>query len=83
MIAWRTRHCLSSASSMIAGRRACASSWMPMTADVSVQRFTKITLTLVDHVELADQVQPDLGELVLEQLEEQRQQVLGSSILAE
>jgi broad specificity phosphatase PhoE len=40
-------------------------------------------LTTVDHLKLADQVQPDLAEIVLEQLQEQRQQVLDRRVLAE
>jgi hypothetical protein len=40
-------------------------------------------LTIVDHLELADKVQPDLGELVLQKLEEQGQEVFLGRLLSE
>jgi hypothetical protein len=40
-------------------------------------------LTFVDHLELANEVEPDLAEVVLEQLEEQGQELLNGSIGAQ
>jgi len=40
-------------------------------------------LTIVDHLELADEVQSDLGELVLQKLEEQGQEVFLGRLLSE
>ena len=37
---------------------------------------------MVDSLELADDVQPDFGEFVLEQVEEQGQKVLDGGVLA-
>ncbi len=39
-------------------------------------------LTIVDHLELADEIQPYLAEVILEQLEEQREEVFRSRIPA-
>lgn len=39
--------------------------------------------TLVHGFELADDVQPNIGELVFEQMQEERQQVLDGCFLAE
>jgi len=41
------------------------------------------SLTVVDHLELADQVQPDLRKLVLQQLEEEGQEVFLGGLFAE
>lgn len=40
-------------------------------------------LTIVDHLELSDQVQSDFGELVLQQRKEEGQEVFLSSLLPE
>lgn len=40
-------------------------------------------LTLVDRLQLGDDVQPDIGELVLQQLQEEGQQVFNRGIFAE
>ena len=42
-----------------------------------------LQLTIVDHLELSDQVQPDLGELVLQQRKEEGQEMLFGSLFAE
>lgn len=42
-----------------------------------------VRLTIVDHLELSDQVQPDLGELVLQQRKEEGQEMLLGSLFAE
>jgi hypothetical protein len=40
------------------------------------------TLTIVDHLELADEVETDFAEFILEQLEEEGQEVLDGSLVA-
>ena len=40
-------------------------------------------LTIVDHLKLADEVQPDLGEFVLQKLDEQGQEVFLGGLLSE
>ena len=75
----------------MAGKRAAESSSMPMTARhgrvISRARPRRTrwrgSLTIVDHLELADEVQSDLGELVLQKLEEQGQEVFLGRLLSE
>src|SRR6267142_870331 len=67
MIACRTRHDLSSASSTMAGKRWSASSWIPMTAENKIRGLFASSLgvqngehTFVDLLEFTDDVQPDI-----------------------
>jgi hypothetical protein len=79
----------------MAGNRAADSSSIPMTMKVarwtsggqhwffhSLQGATG-QLTIIDHLELSDQMQPDLGELVLQQRKEEGQEVFLGSLLPE
>jgi hypothetical protein len=80
---------------MMAGNRAADSSSIPMTTKFErwspgdqhwFFRFLSraITrLTIVDHFELSDQVQPDFGELVLQQRKEEGQKMFLGSLLAQ
>lgn len=71
MIAWRTRHDLSSASSTMAGRRLSDKSSMPMTEGryQICAAIGKIRAnTCIDGLKLADDVQPDFWELIFEQV---------------
>ena len=59
MMACRTRHCLSSASSMMAGKSACERRSIPMTGHKeSARKPSKIEsgLTVINRLELADKV---------------------------
>ena len=69
IIACRTRHDLSSASSMIAGRRLSDKSSMSRTRNPDQARtfgyVAKVLRTTVDRFQFADNIQTNLGELVL------------------
>lgn len=79
----------------MAGNRAADSSSIPMTREVkrrtsggqhwsfSPLQVATAQLTVVNHLELSDQMQPDLGELVLQQRKEEGQEMFLSSLLPE
>lgn len=79
----------------MAGNRAADSSSIPMTRKVErctsggqhlFLRFLQgaiALLTIVDHLELSNQVQPDFGELVFQQRKEEGQEMLFGSLFAE
>jgi hypothetical protein len=71
MIAWRTRHDLSSANSTIAGRRLSDRSSMPMTANqwsITSTYWIVSQRTTIDSFKLADDIEPHFRELVLQQM---------------
>jgi len=87
MIACRTLHDLSSASSTMAGKRWSASSWIPMTGEMNQSspctRY-RGEHTLIHLFEFTDDVQPNIGEFVLQQVQEELEKVIdGGSVTKE
>lgn len=72
MMACRTRHCLSSANSTIAGRRDCERSSIPITEEVRISALhhngVSNIFTIIHSFELANDVQSNVWEVVLEKL---------------
>lgn len=86
MIACRTRHDLSSASSTMAGSRLSDRSSMPITGSNEhgyAQQTETHRLTGIDLIKFADDVQPDFRELVLQQVKEERQKMLDGGVFSE
>ena len=70
----------------MAGNNACESRSIPMTKSyISAPRMraAETRRTIVDHFQLADEVQPNLAKFVLKKLQEQRQQMLNGRFLAQ
>lgn len=73
MIACRTRHDLSSASSMMAGRRLSDRSSMSITiknVNKDVHVVCRSSHTTVDRFEFADNIQANFGELIFQEMKE-------------
>jgi len=87
MMAWRTRHDLSSASSTTAGSRLSDRRSIPITGAKDDQKVNTVLReakrTFVDLIQFADDVQTNLWELVLEEMEEKRQKVFDGRLLPE
>jgi len=87
IIACRTRHDLSSASSTTAGSRLSDRSSIPITETKDDQGPGTLACetgpTFVDLIQLADDVQTDLRELVFEEVEEEWEKVFNGRLLPE
>ena len=86
IIACRTRHDLSSASSTTAGSRLSDKSSIPITRGNDYQGAGAPPLceakpTFIDLIEFADNIQTNLRELVFEEVEEKRQEVFDGGLL--
>ncbi len=88
MIACRTRHDLSSASSTMAGKRWSASSWIPMTAADRIRTLCDWVFnyggehTFIDLLKFTDDVQPDIGKFVLQQVQEELKKVIDGGSMS-
>ena len=85
MIACRTRHDLSSASSTMAGKRLSASSWIPMTEEyrISVRGSIQREHTFINLLEFTDNVQPNIGKFILQQVQEELKKMIDGGTMAE
>ena len=86
IIACRTRHDLSSASSTTAGSRLSDKSSIPITGEKDDQGAgtppsSGTKHTFIDLIEFADNIQTNLRELILEEVEEKRQKVFDGGLL--
>jgi hypothetical protein len=86
MMACRTRHDLSSASSTMAGKRLSANSWIPITEEIESELLVSgdqygVKQTFVNLLEFTDDVQPDIGEFILQQVQEELKKMIDGGTM--